>query len=109
MWSRKKCTRCICAATGLVVLVIVICVFTVVGSLAPISVTGSEAHIQEINEVKNSLFEVNNRINISGIGLLLIVLVIMGRANYTFGGHLKREGLSCLKSNFHFNLVNLDM
>ena len=86
MLSRKTCTRCICAATGLVVLVIVICVFAVMGSAAPISVTGSDAHIQEINEVKNSLFEVNNRINISGIGigsvLLLIVLVIMGRASH---------------------------
>ena len=36
--------------------------------------------------VSNSLFEVNNRINISGIGigsvLLVVVLVIMGRASH---------------------------
>ena len=86
MWSRKTCTRCLYAATGLVVLVSGICVFAVVGSPAPISVTGSEAHIQEINEVKNSQFEVNNRINISDIGigsmLLVVVLVIMGRASH---------------------------
>ena len=67
-------------------LIIVICVSTVMGSAAPISVTGSDAHIKEINKVKNSLFEVDNRINISGIGigsvLLLIVLVIMGRSSH---------------------------
>ena len=86
MLSMKACTRCICAATGLVKLIIVICVVAVMGRAAPISVTGSDAHIQEINKVKNSLFEVNNRINISGLGigsaLLLIILVIMGRASH---------------------------
>ena len=129
------CTRRLCAATGFVVMTSVICVFAVVGSPAPISVTGSQAPIKEISEVKKSLFEVNNRINISGIGigsvLLVVVLVMMGsaphhifvkkpnrilkreRSNQTeerikgLEDILKERGLPCLKQNLKLNLCKL--
>ena len=111
MWSKKMCTRCLCAATGLVVMISVICIYAVVGSPVPISVTGSQAYIKEISEVKNSLFEVNNRINISGIGigsvLLVVFLVMMGIATHHIFVKKQtglssvrgatREGLPCLK------------
>ena len=76
MLSKKACTKCICAATGIGMLIIVICLITVMGRAAPISVTGSDAHIKEINKVNNSLFEVNNRINISGVGIGSVLLLI---------------------------------
>ena len=49
----KACAKCICAATGVVMIIIVVCVIIVMGKAAPISVTGSAAHIKEVNEVKN--------------------------------------------------------
>ena len=49
-------------------LLIVVCVILVLGKAAPISVTGDAADIKEVNEVKNSLLEVNNRINFSCVG-----------------------------------------
>ena len=102
MWSKKMCTRCLCAARGLVVMISVICVFAVVGSPAPISVTGSQAPIKEISEVKKSLFEVNNRINISGIGigsvLLVVVLVMMGRATHHIFVKKPNRILKCERS-----------
>ena len=55
----------------------IIIVVTILGRAAPISVTGSVAHIKEVNEVNNSLLEVNNRINFSGIGIVSVLLLII--------------------------------
>ena len=86
MWSKKACTICLCVSTGLVVLISVVCAFAVVGSPSPINVTGGEAHIKEMSEVKNSLFEMNDSVNFAGTGigsvLLMIVLIIMDRATH---------------------------
>ena len=35
---------------------------------SPISVTGDAAHVKEVNQVKNSLIEINNHVNFSDIG-----------------------------------------
>ena len=84
MWSKKACTIFLCASTEL--LVSVVCVFAVVGSPPPINVTGGEAHIKEMSEVKNSLFEMNNIVNFVGTGigsvLLMVVLIIIRRATH---------------------------
>ena len=47
MLSKKACAKCICAATGVVMLIIVKCVITIMGRAAPISVIGRDAHIKE--------------------------------------------------------------
>ena len=61
-----------------------LCVVLIFGKSSPISVTGNEAHVQEVNQVKTSVMEINNRVNFSGLGLgavlLLVILVIMARA-----------------------------
>ena len=96
----SKSAKCICDAIGMIMLLIVVCVILVLGNAAPISVTGDAAHIKEVNQVKNSLMEVNNRINFSGVGLgsvlLLVILVILARATHHFvvkkpGKIVKRE------------------
>ena len=56
---------------------IAVCVILVLGKAAPIIVTGNTAHIKEVNEVKNSLLEVNNRINFSGIVIGSVLLLVM--------------------------------
>ena len=75
------------AAEGLkwpVAIVAVMCVVLIFGKSSPISVTCNPAHVQEVNQVKTSLIEINNRVNFSGLCLgavlLLVILIIMARA-----------------------------
>ena len=50
--------------------------------------------MKEVNQVKTSLMEINNRVNFSGLGLgsvlLLVILVIISRALHHF--RVKRPG-----------------
>ena len=50
-------------------LVIILSVVIVIGQQTPISVHGSNAHIQEIRQIQSSLIAMDNRVNFSGIGL----------------------------------------
>ena len=82
-----------CSIIG-VTLIIMLSVLMVVGKSSPISVQGSDAHIQEIRQVQSSLIAIDNRVNFSGIGLgsvlILIVLVIVARASHHMA--IKRPG-----------------
>ena len=59
--------------------------------------------MKEVNQVKNSLMEINNRVNFSGLGLgsvlSLVILVIISRAIHHF--MVKRPGkvLKCVRRN----------
>ena len=81
-WSQGL--KALCCAIVAVTLMIVLSIVMVIGKSSPISVQGSDAHIQEVNQVKSSLLEINNRVNLSGVGLgavlLLVVLIILARA-----------------------------
>ena len=80
----SKGVRFLCCAIVAVTLVVIVCVVLIFGKSSPLSVTGNEAHVQEVNQVKTSLMEINNRVNFSCLGLgavlLLIILIIMARA-----------------------------
>ena len=60
----------------------------------PIQINGSNAHVRQISEVRNSLIELDNRVNVSGVSLgvivLLIVLLILARVTHHVG--VKRPG-----------------
>ena len=55
--------KALCCAIVAVTLIIVLSVVMVIGKGSSVSVQGSDAHIQEISQVKLSLLEINNRVN----------------------------------------------
>ena len=80
----SKGLRFLCCAIVAVTLLAILCVVLIFGKSSPISVTGDEAHVQEVNQVKTPLIEINNRVNFSSLGLgavlLLVFFIIMARA-----------------------------
>ena len=98
-----------CSIIG-VTLIIILSVLMVVGQSSPISVEGSDAHIQEIRQVQNSLIAIDNRVNFSGIGLeVLIVLVIIARFSHHMA--IKRPGKvvkRAAKAQLEARLVSLE-
>ena len=101
-----------CSIVG-VTLVIILSVLMVIGQQTPISVHGSNAHLQEIRQVQSSLIAMDNRVNFSGIGLgsvlLLIILVIIARAGHHMA--IKRPGKAvkrAIKAQVEARLVSLE-
>ena len=72
-----------CAIIGLCIIAISVLSVVVATHQAPIEINGKNAHVKQISEVRNSLIQLDNRVNISGVSLgcivLRIVLLIMAR------------------------------
>ena len=83
-----------CSVIGLCIIAISVLSVVVATHQAPIEINGKNAHVKQISEVRNSLIQLDNRVNISGISLgcivLLIVLLIMARAGHHVS--VKRPG-----------------
>ena len=75
-----------CALIGAIIVIISVISVMVARHQAPIEIKGAYAHIQQITEVRNSLIELDNRTNFSGIGLgcvlVLIILLMSARASH---------------------------
>ena len=86
MLIRNICIGCVCFSVFVALMVAGICVTTTMGwGVGPITVTGpGNTHIQEIKNVRNSIFDINSRINAAngdlGSILALVVLILMARA-----------------------------
>ena len=72
-----------CAVISLCIIAISVLSVVVATHQAPIQINGKNAHVKQISEVRNSLIQLDNRVNISGVSLgcivLLIVLLILAR------------------------------
>ena len=91
-WKTKGSICC----TAITLRLIIISVLSVIVAKhqAPIQVNGSNAYVRQISEVRNSLIQLDNRVNVSGVSLgvivLLIVLLILARVTHHVG--VKRPG-----------------
>ena len=110
-WS--KGLKALCCAIVAVTLIIVLSVVMVIGKGSSVSVQGSDAHIQEISQVKSLLLEINNRVSFSGVGLgavlLLVVLIILARAAHH--RMVKRPGKvikRATKADFESRVVKME-
>ena len=76
----------ICCSVLAAIIVTILSVVIVAGHQAPIAIKGANAHVQQITEVRNSLIEMDSRINFSGVGLgcvlLLIIVLMSARAGH---------------------------
>ena len=84
--SAKVKTAICCALIGAFIVIISVLSVVVARHQAPIEIKGANAHVQQITEVRNSLIQLDNRINISGVGLgcvlVLIILLMSARASH---------------------------
>ena len=83
-----------CTVITLCLIIISVLSVIVAKHQAPIQINGKNAHVRQISEVRNSLIQLDNRVNISGVSLgvivLLIVLLILARVCHHMG--VKRPG-----------------
>ena len=79
----------ICAAITLCLIIISVLSVIVSKHQPPIQVTGDGAHVKQISEVRNSLISLDNRVNVSGISLgvivVMIVIIILARVTHHIG------------------------
>ena len=54
----------------------------------PITINGANAHVKQISDVRNSLIQLDNRVNISGVSLGCIVILIMLLLSARAGHHV---------------------
>ena len=84
----------ICAAITLCLIIISVLSVIVAKHQSPIQITGDGAHVKQISEVRNSLISLDNRVNVSGISLgvivLLVIIIIFARVTHHIG--VKRPG-----------------
>ena len=75
-----------CSVIGLCIIAISVLSIIVAKHQAPIEINGANAHVKQISDVRNSLIQLDNRVNISGLSLgcivILIILLIMARAGH---------------------------
>ena len=85
--AKAKAALC-CAVIGVFIVVITVLSIVVARHQDPITITGANAHVKQISDVRNSLIQLDNRVNISGLSLGCIVILIMLLLSARAGHHV---------------------
>ena len=84
--SAKAKTAICCSLIGVCVVIISVLSIVVARHQYPIEINGANTHVKQISDVRNSLIQLDNRVNISGVSLgcivLLIILLLSARAGH---------------------------
>ena len=83
--AKAKAALC-CTLIGVCIVIITVLSIVVARHQDPITINGANAHVKQISDVRNSLIQLDNRVNISGVSLgcivILIILLLSARAGH---------------------------